>query len=664
MGTGIESNIDLALKQVATATFWLDGDGMISQSSQLFDRYVGAINDRHFFDCFTVFRPSSARSTEGLYKSAGQMALLVDVEEKFAIRGQFIRMESSNNLMFVGSPWLSWITQNKPDLPLKLDDFSSADVQLDQLILLSTEKSNLKDLTDLTKQLKQARDEAEAAKMAESEFFALMSHEMRTPLNGVTAALELIDSKLLTGESAKMLAIAKNSTSGLKYVIDQVLNYSKLQAGGFKNEPRLFDLSEMVHSVVEMLRPKARESATEITISMPEIDRMMSADAAKVRQILVNVLGNAIKFTTNGQINVGVEIADDAKTFSVSVKDNGIGIPPEILPKVFDRFQTFDTHREDIKGTGLGLDICRQFAELMGGSIDCTSEAKKGSEFVFNIPFEWSDEQVEPHATTRATVFSGSVLLAEDNQTNQYLQRLMLEKRGLSVTVVGNGVEAVEAALSSNFDLILMDVSMPVMDGLEATAAIRHTYDKSQLAIVALTAHAQESELQRFVESGMNAALSKPVNVAELEEVLSTYCSSNIEIEAMDAESKPISKEGTSSLSQLIDFSALQKLGKEVGTSTARDIADMFQQEAQAVYGHMQEAKQLSNYAQLAKKAHSIRSSAALLGCSELATELKQLELAASAGKLDEAEFSYQRITSIFNDSLEALKVSLTELPD
>lgn len=680
------------ISQISTISFRLNQGLIMSGLSDTLKHYLPDAESAIITDVFDIVRPAGSSTYEQFKNTCGAMVLLTAKDQSFAIRGQFVvppeqegdETGEEDQLFFTGSPWLSWITQNTDASKIRMKDFAATDVQLDQLIFLSTEQQNLQDLKQLTEELKTARDEAEQFNVMQAKFFALMSHEMRTPLNGVATALDLVEDKELQGESLKMLQIARSSGSNLKRVIDQVLNYSKLQAGGFANEPHSFDLQRTLAAVVDLHTPFANQQRNELVVEVFREPERIKADEPKLRQVLINLVGNALKFTTDGKVRIKAEFDDGAEQLVIKVADTGEGIPEELQPKIFESYWTFDSNRREFRGTGLGLNICKQFVDIMGGDIGFESVPRKGTEFEIRLPVHgFGEEDAEampgqPESLAGDVLvpqFSGCVLLVEDNKTNQYLSQLLLEKRGLKVHLADNGIEALAQVEANQYDLVLMDISMPVMDGMEATEKLRERYSKKQLPIVAMTAHAGDEYHNRFEAVGMNSAMSKPIDLLILNETLARWCKpiklgpqeNAVEQEVIKEpkqkdgqegvqEERPMKSPMTREETDFFVIGEAEKLQTELGNELFVQIADVFQAEATERLTEIMDAHRARNGDNLAKRAHSIRSSAETLGCIPLSDRLKKIELLARESDWDALESEVEGLPKLMTGSLSALK--------
>lgn len=385
----------------------------------------------------------------------------------------------------------------------------------------------------LLEDLAVARDEAQAAYVEKSRFLATMSHEIRTPMNGVVGVLGLLKSTNLTAEQTNLVATALRSANELIQITTDILDLSKLEANKTELELTDFDLRELMNDAVGLLRPSAMAKSVELVCEFaPELPQFLKGDAHRIRQVILNLVSNAIKFTLNGSVSLHVDcscLGDREISLLARVKDTGIGIDQESMKRLFNRFtQAEQSTTRHYGGTGLGLAICKQLTELMGGEIGVESQFGVGSTFWFKIPIKVGRAPEQDTRINRiAEDLSLRLLVAEDNSTNQFLMRAILESLGHQVTIANNGAEAVEMAGAQEFDAILMDVQMPVMDGPTATREIRHLKGPaSNLPIVALTANAMPGDRERYISAGMDDYVSKPVDPAKLMEVLTRLLAS------------------------------------------------------------------------------------------------------------------------------------------
>ncbi len=387
-----------------------------------------------------------------------------------------------------------------------------------------------------TRDLVKAKKVAEAASKTKSEFLANMSHEIRTPMNGVIGMLQLLSETRLTKEQKAFVSSTTQSANALLTLINDILDFSKIEAGKLAIEIVNFDLKEVMDGVIDTLAHKAFEKGLDLFYLVEkDVPNDLTGDPTRIRQILINLIGNAIKFTDKGKIFIKVQMNRHTKyecTLLFEVEDTGIGIPEEKTDKLFQSFSQVDTSTtREFGGTGLGLIISKQLAELMGGTIGFTSLENKGSVFWFTVALRHQEAKhagkkakSTQSAPAAASSMSSNIkfLIAEDNLVNQNVVKLMLKKLGHSVTIAKDGLEAIQLFEKEIFDVILMDIQMPVMDGEEATKKIRSMEKKTNnhIPIIALTANAMKGDKERFLKSGMDSYVAKPIRKEELLSVI------------------------------------------------------------------------------------------------------------------------------------------------
>ncbi len=396
-------------------------------------------------------------------------------------------------------------------------------------------------LEDSRREAEDASTQAMAAAVAKSQFLATMSHEIRTPMNGVIGMLDVLLHSNLDAHQKEQASVAKESAQCLLTVINDILDFSKLEAGKVNLEYGPMNPKRIIEDVVALLNHQATEKGVDLNHEIDgNVPDCVEGDGTRFRQLLVNLIGNGIKFTREGSVHVVCLYRDegDGPCLKCEVKDTGIGISQKDQEKLFQRFSQVDASTtRNFGGTGLGLAICRQLAELMGGEIGVKSKPGAGSNFWFTLPARplqapgtesFSENSPTDSLQSAMSTEVPRVLVAEDNVVNQKIIVALLKPLEFQITLVNNGAEALAAINEETFDLILMDIQMPVMDGIEATRAIRALKSNSQTTpIIAVTANAMPGDRERYLAEGMDEYVSKPIEPDELIRAITACLSSS-----------------------------------------------------------------------------------------------------------------------------------------
>ncbi|PQA56876.1 hybrid sensor histidine kinase/response regulator [Siphonobacter curvatus] len=385
----------------------------------------------------------------------------------------------------------------------------------------------------LIQELNESEKKASVAAQAKENFLANMSHEIRTPLSGMLGFTNLLQKRKLDAESMAFVHSIQKSGESLLAIINEILDLSKIEAGMMRITPGVFSVNGLVHSIQTLFGERLKEKGLQLYVTIdPAIPDTLIGDATRLTQVLVNLIGNAIKFTQQGHISIDVynkSLGNKIIQLGFRITDTGIGIESEKLEEIFDRFNQGEASTtRNYGGTGLGLSIAKNLILLQQGAITVQSKPGKGTTFDFYIPYEVAEEQLDQKPVSEAiylkdkTYMPLSILVVDDNATNQSLMKHLLLQWNVAFDTVSNGLEALEKLRDSTYDLILMDIQMPHMDGYTATQQIREVF-QLDIPIIAMTAHAMAGEREKCLSRGMNEYISKPINEEELFNVISRF---------------------------------------------------------------------------------------------------------------------------------------------
>ena len=522
--------------------------------------------------------------------------------------------------------------------------------------------------------LRQAKEAAEAGTHAKSEFLAMMSHEMRTPLHAVLGAAGLLLDGPLSGEQREQAEIARAGGRALIELIDDLLDVTRIEAGRLDLQRIAFDPRQLAEDTVALVAETARAKGLELSCSVaPDVPSRVYGDPGRLRQVLNNLLANAVKFTERGEIGAALDLAArdaDGVTLRLCVRDSGPGIAPELVSRVFEPFtQGENSTRRRHGGAGLGLAIARRLVELMGGSIEVKSTPGAGSEFMCSVRLGATPAIGEPAVTeppAPAPEKPGQerptparlrrVLLAEDNLVNQRVTRAQLVRLGCVVDVAADGREAAGAVERARYDLVFMDCQMPGVDGYDAAREIRRREgDGPRVPIVALTANALRGDRERCLAAGMTDYLAKPTDLESLERVLGRHAPSS-------PDSRPAEPAPQRGLA-LVDQQALSSLKalEQDGPGFLAALVREFDESVHERLGDMHLAARDNDGAALRGAAHSLKGSAGIVGAQGMADLCQRLERLASDGETAAAEpliaglaHEHQAVMSVLRETVAA----------
>ncbi len=538
---------------------------------------------------------------------------------------------------------------------------------------------------ELISQLEAAIKSETIANRAKSEFLANMSHEIRTPMNGVLGMTELLQNTDLSHKQRRFTKVIQESGELLLSIINDILDFSKIEAGKLELESIPFDLEDLVNDVVRMLKSSAIAKGLNLNIHIPdEANLNLKGDPTRIRQVLTNLVANGIKFTENGEIVIRIaDIKENAQhvTLQITVEDTGIGISPEVQQQLFKPFSQADgSTTRKYGGTGLGLAISSELVSRMGGVLECDSEPGRGSHFFFRLQFELAavaerkKHLSDPvgknnHVPTNTKQLAIHILVAEDNETNQEVVFGMLKRVVSKVTLVSNGQEAVDSASNTSYDLILMDCQMPIMDGYQATSAIRKKEEREgrgkHIPIIALTANALEGDREKCILAGMDDYISKPFNQDDIDAILVRWFHGKHSREASGKSALKIFSERTdfehfpeesfikekgkdSSSIDLSVLSGLRDLQIEGKPDIMEKIIRVYLSSTEPIIEKLKKSAAKEDMEELQSVAHSLKSSSANVGALKLSEICKDLEMACRNKTLEKKTDLVEAVESEF----------------
>jgi signal transduction histidine kinase/CheY-like chemotaxis protein len=641
-------------------------------------------------------------SEEPLLEPVQSLYQQLDIKSMLAIRTSY---QGNPNGMLI----LHQCDRHRYWLPNEIELFEAVAAQvgiaLAQAQLLEEKINHHRQLLEQNKDLVKATRAAEAASEAKSEFLAMMSHEIRTPMNAVIGTLDLLHTTLLNTQQAQYLDIIRSGSEALLTLLNDILDFSKIEAGKLEIGCHTFNLHTCITSAIGLLAPQCTQKGINLTwLINPEVPQQVEGDSYRLRQILTNLVSNAVKFTDAGQILIRVTARQTdplsaRHEIQFVIHDTGIGISAQQQTTLFQSFSQADTSiTRKYGGTGLGLIISQQLANLMGGNLWVES---RGS-FAGDPPQQWqsllsslrqglpTDPAAGPGSTFYFTVAANvtapkdlvdpaselksfpqldsgseldrsnktSVLLVEDNPVNQTVAQFMLKQLGYSYKIANNGAEAIEILRQTDYHLILMDIEMPIMDGISATQSIRQERSTPNLPyIIALTAYAMTGDRERCLQSGMQDYLTKPLRIQDLQTALKQGENSLSLIQDLIPFDLPQPAQDTV---MILDRSVLdgflQMAGPEVAVELMRELLDAYSEDVPQRLVDIEMAIAQSNPEALRQSAHALRSSSINLGAVEVGELCRELEQIGKSGTTEKAQVLYPKLSLAVGKVIGALE--------
>jgi len=488
------------------------------------------------------------------------------------------------------------------------------------------------DITDrkaLELELNEAREIAEQSVRTKEAFLANMSHEIRTPMNAIIGMGRQLEKTDLQEQQRFFLNTINMASDHLLVVINDVLDISKIEAGKLELENTGFNLSEVLQHVVRVMQPRAEEKGLELKVNLDKnIAPVLIGDSHRINQVLLNLISNAVKFTEKGGVTISVVLDEkiaQKQVVEFSIKDTGIGISTEFVDHIFDKFsQEERATARKYGGTGLGMAITKELVELMQGHISINSKKGAGTEILIELPFQVGDSNDLPKAnkdfSDTASLQGIRILLAEDNEMNRLVANTVLENYGVLITEAKNGAEAVDALTKGQYDIILMDMQMPVMNGMEATEVIRNKL-KLDIPIIALTANAIKGDSERYMAIGMNGFISKPFEENDLINAIATV----LKLENLNPETGANKKTKAIEDKPLFSLEKLQQIGRG-DKEFINKMIELFLQQMPETIAELQDAFEREDIHTVRKVAHKVKPMIDSLDIMSLKNVVRELE--------------------------------------
>lgn len=615
--------------QIFPLSLCLDLQGTIRKASPRMEmKMTGALIGLRFFDAFKldIALPSADSFEKNLTQLKKTAILIHSLDNKHAFRGQLIEgwFENKAAYLLLLTPWLTWMINNSNEEVSPLD-FPVTDNQLENMFYIKSQEVMRSDLESFSAKLKAEKLNAQAANKAKTHFIAHVSHELRTPLGAISGVAELLRAKGIKDSQNRLMEILENSTQTLLELINNVLEFAELDSEANKPSASKIKPRDLAHQIQSMLSLNASKAGAVITTQFSNrVPQVIIADAIAIKKTLINIIANAIKHSNGKNISVKLDYlkqGSDRGDLIFTVSDDGVGLAQEDITRLFDEF--FVAGTKTVGNSGLGLAIVKSLVERAGGQISLRSQLGEGATFEFSYPITVPETEsdtviaanIQPAITEDLSQFN--LLLVDDNHINIEIVSLLLKKFGFCVTPAASGIEAVEMCGRNRFDLILMDIKMPEMNGIQATKAIQAGGLNQNTPILAVTANVTQQDRREYLESGMSDVLIKPIDSAELLSASLKALGRTIDLGTYQAEETQ---------NPALNRNRLMDLLHSTGLENSDYVIGIFESQSQQDLTALLEAYRVNQLDTVKSKAHKLASTALQYGLDTLGNLLRSIE--------------------------------------